>query len=198
MERRSRSIARRAPSSSSAMLPNEQLSHSAGPASLGHIPNSHPIMPHHRQASVGRLPLQELQHSSLHSRPGGDSRTLSPDRRPPMPKTSPYHSSMMTTNKSGSYNGYTHPPPPPLVPPPNSSSISSASTIAMGVSSSHYNGTGQNYPAPPPRAPVSTSTPQMTPVKSGDHHNKPSVQNGNSSRTQQTQVGKEVNVSSCL
>ena len=185
MERRSRSIARRAPST--AMLPNEQLSHSAaGPASLGHIPNSHPIMPHHRQASVGRLPLQELQQSSLHSRPGGDSRTLSPDRRP-MPKTSPYHSSMMTTNKSGSYNGYTQPPPPPLVPPPNSSSISSASTIAMGVSSSHYNGTGQNYPAPPPRAPVSTSTPQMTPVKSGEHHNKPSVQNGhnNSSRTQQ-------------
>lgn len=153
------------------MLPGEH-SHSAGPASLGSsVPP--PLMPHQRQASVGRIPFQELQHSSLHSRPGGDSRTLSPDRRP-MPKTSPYHSSMLASTKSGSYNGYTHPPPPPLVPPPNSSSISSASTIAMG-STNHYNGTSQNYPQPPPRAPVSTSTPQSTPVKPDHHHHKSSV-----------------------
>ena len=186
MERRSRSISRRGPT-----MPNDH-SHSAGPASLGH-PGSHhqPPMLHHRQASAGRLPLQELQHSGLHTRPGGDSRTLSPDRRPLMPKTSPYHSSMMSANKSGSYNGYTHPPPPPLVPPPNSSSVSSASTIAMGVSSSHYNGTGQNYPAPPPRAPVSTSTPQTTPVKSDHHHNKLSINSNGISKSQPTtQVGK--------
>jgi hypothetical protein len=192
MERRSRSTARRGP-----MLPNEHSSHSAGPASLGN-PGPPILMPHHRQASIGRIPLQELQHSGLHARPGGDSRTLSPDRRP-MPKTSPYHSSMMTTNKSGSYNGYTHPPPPPLVPPPNSSSISSASTIAMGVSSSHYNSSGQNYPAPPPRAPVSTSTPQSTPIKVDHHHNKSSINNHNNNNNsrnhqqqpqpQQTQVG---------
>ena len=166
MERRSRSTSRKA-----AMLPGEH-SHSAGPASLGSsVPP--PLMPHQRQASIGRVPFQELQHSSLHARPGGDSRTLSPDRRP-MPKTSPYHSSMLASSKSGSYNGYTHPPPPPLVPPPNSSSISSASTIAMG-STNHYNGTSQNYPQPPPRAPVSTSTPQSTPAKADHHHHKSSV-----------------------
>lgn len=172
MERRSRSTSRRA-----AMLPNEH-SHSAGPASLGNLAPP-PLMPHQRQPSAGRIPLQELQHTGLHNRPGGDSRTLSPDRRP-MPKTSPYHSSML---KSGSYNGYTHPPPPPLVPPPNSSSISSASTIAMG--SSHYNGT--SYPQPPPRAPVSTSTPQSTPIKSD--YNKSILSNSinSSSRSHQQQ-----------
>ena len=57
----------------------------------------------------------------------------------------------------------------------------------MGVSSSHYNSSGQNYPAPPPRAPVSTSTPQSTPIKGGDHHNKSSVHNHNNSRSQQQQ-----------
>jgi hypothetical protein len=104
-----------------------------------------------------------------------------------MPKTSPYHSSLMSANKSGSYNGYTHPPPTPLVPPPNSSSISSASTVAMG---SHYNGVGQNYPAPPPRAPVSTSTPQSTPVKG--EHNKSSMSNSLSTSRQQQQTQQQV------
>lgn len=137
-----------------------------GPMSLPMGMGPPPLMPHghhQRHASLGRLPLQELQHSSLHSRPGGDSRTLSPERKP-MPKTSPYHSSLMamSANKSGSYNGYLQgPPPPPLVPPPNASSISSASTIAMGVSGTQY-----SQPQPPPRAPISTSTPQGTPQKS--------------------------------
>ena len=184
MERRSRSTSRKA-----AMLPGEH-SHSAGPASLGSsVPP--PLMPHQRQASIGRIPFQELQqHSSLHARPGGDSRTLSPDRRP-MPKTSPYHSSMLASSKSGSYNGYTHPPPPPLVPPPNSSSISSASTIAMG-STNHYNGTSQNYPQPPPRAPVSTSTPQSTPAKADHHHHKSSV-GSNSSHINSSHVNSNLN-----
>ena len=79
--------------------------------------------------------------SSLHNRPGGDSRTLSPDRRnssTSFPKTSPHH------NKSGSYNHYTQ---PPLTLP----------GIALGVNGK------TNPPAPlPPRAPVQSSSSLLT------------------------------------
>ena len=75
--------------------------------------------------------------ASLAFRAGGDSRTLSPERKGPFPKTSPHHS----MNKSGSYNVYTQGAPPPIPPPLQHA----ASAITLGA--------GLN-PVPPPRAPV--------------------------------------------
>merc|ERR1711894_166275 len=81
---------------------------------------------------IGRS-FPELPHSLAH-RPGGDSRTLSPERKPPhnygFPKTSPHHS----MSKSGSYNVYTHGQPPPIPPAPHGGLLShAASAIALGV-----------------------------------------------------------------
>ena len=137
MERRSRSTNRRADQSSS------------------------------RHASLGRLPTDPTDaklngyHHSLLNRPGGDSRTLSPDRRnsTSFPKTSPHH------NKAGSYNQYTHPP------------LTLPTSIALGV-----NGTKQ--PAPPPRAPVQSSAlteakkPSSSPPASLQHTSNPQQQVG--------------------
>ena len=104
-----------------------------------------------RHTSIGRS-FPELPHSLAH-RPGGDSRTLSPERKPPhnygFPKTSPHHS----MNKSGSYNVYTHGQPPPIPPPHGLSHAASA--IALGVN-------GTNPVPTPPRAPVSS---QRSPPK---------------------------------
>lgn len=90
---------------------------------------------------------------NLVHRVGGDSRTLSPERKPPhnygFPKTSPHHS----MNKSGSYNVYTHGQPPPI--PPPHGLTHAASAIALGV-----NGTNSN-PVPPPRAPINNQQQQQ-------------------------------------
>ena len=103
-----------------------------------------------RHASLGRDNLGPTQKplafpsSSLHSRPGGDSRTLSPDRRnsngTTFPKTSPHH------NKAGSYNHYTQPP------------LTLPTSIALGINGSTRTINNNNPPAPlPPRVPVSSS-----------------------------------------
>ena len=104
-----------------------------------------------RRVSDKDLPVQRV---------GGDSRTLSPERKPPhnygFPKTSPHHS----MSKSGSYNVYTHGQPPPIPPAPHGGLLShAASAIALGVNGTSVgdprgNNPGQN-PVPPPRAPVS-------------------------------------------
>ena len=100
-----------------------------------------------RHSSIGRSFPEIPTNSSLLHRVGGDSRTLSPERKSyGFPKTSPHHS----MNKSGSYNVYTHGQPPPI--PPPHGLTHAASAIALGV-----NGTSNNPIAPPPRAPVTTS-----------------------------------------
>ena len=97
-----------------------------------------------RHSSIGRSFPEIPTNSSLLHRVGGDSRTLSPERKSyGFPKTSPHHS----MNKSGSYNVYTHGQPPPI--PPPHGLTHAASAIALGV-----NGTSSNPIAPPPRAPV--------------------------------------------
>ena len=63
--------------------------------------------PNTRHSSIGRTNFPPEINQSLLHRVGGDSRTLSPERKPHnygFPKTSPHHS----MNKSGSYNVYTH------------------------------------------------------------------------------------------
>ena len=102
-----------------------------------------------RNSVTGRSFPEIPTNSSLIQRVGGDSRTLSPERKPPhnygFPKTSPHHS----MSKSGSYNVYTHGQPPPIPPAPHGGLSHAASAIALGVN-------GQNNPIqPPPRAPVS-------------------------------------------
>ena len=184
MERRSRSQTRKA--------------NLAGNMELNTIPGQNGLPSSSRHASLGRLPTEisalstntaantlansgtsgfssyhNHHHSSLHNRPGGDSRTLSPDRRNAgagnggrdFPKTSPH------AHKSGSYNQYTHPPPPPLTLPPTTTS----SHVALGINGTTAHTTNNNnhvigkssyqLPPPPPRAPISTSTPQNTPLK---------------------------------
>ena len=104
-----------------------------------------------RHSSIGRSFPEIPTNSSLLHRVGGDSRTLSPERKSyGFPKTSPHHS----MNKSGSYNVYTHGQPPPI--PPPHGLTHAASAIALGV-----NGTSNNPLVPPPRAPV-------TPAKSNN------------------------------
>ena len=100
-----------------------------------------------RHSSTGRSFPEFPTNSSLLHRVGGDSRTLSPERKPHnygFPKTSPHHS----MSKSGSYNVYTHGQPPPI--PPPHGLTHAASAIALGV-----NGTNSN-PVPPPRAPINS------------------------------------------
>ena len=183
MERRSRSQTRKA---NLALSADQQNS----------IPGQNGLASNTRHASLGRLPTElsalstntavntlantgntgfstyhSHHHNNLHNRPGGDSRTLSPDRRNNgsgtggrnFPKTSPH------AHKSGSYNQYTHPPPPPLTLPPSTTS----SHVALGINgtTAHTNNnhvigkSSYQLPAPPPRAPMSTSTPQNTPMK---------------------------------
>ena len=113
-----------------------------------------------RNSTTGRSFPEIPTNSSLLQRVGGDSRTLSPERKPPhnygFPKTSPHHS----MSKSGSYNVYTHGQPPPIPPAPHGGLLShAASAIALGVNGTSVgdprgNNPGQN-PVPPPRAPVS-------------------------------------------
>ena len=198
MERRSRSQTRKA---------NLALSTAADPNS---VPNQNGLSSNGRHASLGRLPTElsalstntaantlansgpsgfssyhHSHHHNLHNRPGGDSRTLSPDRRNngsgtggrDFPKTSPH------AHKSGSYNQYTHPPPPPLTLPPSTTS----SHVALGINgtTAHTNNNNNHVigkssyqlPAPPPRVPMSTSTPQNTPLKLDPRTN--SMVNGN-------------------
>ena len=100
-----------------------------------------------RHASIGRS-FPELPNSLVH-RGGGDSRTLSPERKPHhygFPKTSPHHS----MNKSGSYNVYTQGQPPPIPPPHGLSHAASA--IALGIN-------GTNPVPTPPRAPIPAQRP---------------------------------------
>ena len=185
MERRSRSQTRKA----------ANLAISSADQNSGHIQNG--LSSNGRHASLGRLPTEltalssntaantlansgpsgfssyhHSHHHNLHNRPGGDSRTLSPDRRNngsgpggrDFPKTSPH------AHKSGSYNQYTHPPPPPLTLPPSTTS----SHVALGINGTTAHTNNNNHvigkssyqlPAPPPRVPMSTSTPQNTPLK---------------------------------
>ena len=112
-----------------------------------------------RNSTTGRSFPEIPTNSSLLQRVGGDSRTLSPERKPPhnygFPKTSPHHS----MSKSGSYNVYTHGQPPPIPPAPHGGLLShAASAIALGVNGTSVGdprgNPGQN-PVPPPRAPVS-------------------------------------------
>lgn len=112
-----------------------------------------------RHSSIGRSFPEIPTNSSLLHRVGGDSRTLSPERKSyGFPKTSPHHS----MNKSGSYNVYTHGQPPPIPPPPSHGLSHAASAIALGV-----NGTSNNPIVPPPRAPVTTP-----PSKTSNNNNK--------------------------
>ena len=182
MERRSRSQTRKA-NLAIAADPNPIHSHNGLPlssrhASLGRLPTEISALSTNTAANTianagtpGFSTYHNHHHGNLHSRPGGDSRTLSPDRRNngsgnggrDFPKTSPH------AHKSGSYNQYTHPPPPPLTLPPSTIS----SHVALGINgttvhtnSNHVIGKASyQLPAPPPRAPMSTSTPQNTPMK---------------------------------
>lgn len=102
---------------------------------------------------------------SLTLRPGGDARTLSPDRRSSrhlLPEAAP------AANKAGSYNHYTMRQPP-------------ASLIVNGSgggghphgrpSLPHLSPSGPPPPRPPPASsspPRTTSTPQSTPVRYED------------------------------
>ena len=138
MERRSRSTTRHRNNNGGGG--GEQLTTSANvpPSSLNRDS---------RHSSIGRsFPEIPISNSSLLHRVGGDSRTLSPERKPHygFPKTSPHHS----MNKSGSYNVYTHGQPPPI--PPPHGLTHAASAIALGVN-------GANNPVPPPRAPVANN-----------------------------------------
>lgn len=136
MERRSRSTTRKQHHELSASLTN------------GHS-LSRDMTRHASLASAG--PGGRHFPENLVHRVGGDSRTLSPERKPHnygFPKTSPHHS----MNKSGSYNVYTHGQPPPI--PPPHGLTHAASAIALGV-----NGTNSN-PVPPPRAPINNQQQQ--------------------------------------
>lgn len=129
MERRSRSTTR------------YQTHHNGTELSLtngltnGSVP--HYTKPHRHSGRFKELP------PSVALRPGGDSRTLSPDRRNGRNNDLAY--------KSSSYNQYTMQPPPPrlgLVPPPRPPPVSSSSSSSA--------------------RPQTTSTPQSTPVKYED------------------------------
>jgi hypothetical protein len=108
-----------------------------------------------RHASIGRSFPEIPTNSSLLQRVGGDSRTLSPERKPHygFPKTSPHH----TMNKSGSYNVHTHgqppPIPPPPIPPPSHGLTHAASAMNGGTPPSI-----SNNPVPPPRAPITANS----------------------------------------
>ena len=122
---------------------------------------------------IGRSFPEIPTNSSLLQRVGGDSRTLSPERKPHnygFPKTSPHHS----MSKSGSYNVYTHGQPPPIPPLPPHGLSHAASAIALGV-----NGTGSN-PVPPPRAPINGGQ--------GGHSRNNSSNNVNKQQQPQQQV----------
>ena len=121
-----------------------------------------------RHTSLGRDNLGPTQKplafpsSSLHSRPGGDSRTLSPDRRnsngTTFPKTSPHH------NKAGSYNHYTQPP------------LTLPTSIALGINGSTRTINNNNPPAPlPPRVPVSSSANSL--LKEARENNNNNIKN---------------------
>ena len=121
----------------------------------------------HRNTSIGRSFPEIPTNSSLLHRVGGDSRTLSPERKHyGFPKTSPHHS----MNKSGSYNVYTQGAPPPI-PPPLGHAASS-----MGLS----NGTTPNNPVPPPRAPVTSTASAASQIRSKNmvSNGAPPVTNG--------------------
>lgn len=124
-----------------------------------------------RNSATGRSFPEIPTNSSLLQRVGGDSRTLSPERKPPhnysFPKTSPHHS----MSKSGSYNVYTHGQPPPIPPAPHGGLSHAASAIALGV-----NGASGSNPVPPPRAPVS---------------NPPNNQNNKNNNSNNTKQGGE-------
>ena len=120
-----------------------------------------------RNTNMGRSFPEIPINSSLINRMGGDSRTLSPERKHyGFPKTSPHHS----MNKSGSYNVYTQGAPPPI-PPPSLNHASSTIGLINGNGGHAPNGN----PVPPPRAPVSSSSGttqiQMRPKNSSASNN---------------------------
>ena len=194
MERRSRSQTRKAnlsiPAEPNPIPGQNGLPSNGRHASLGRLPTEISALSNNTAANTlanaGFASYHSHHHSNLHNRPGGDARTLSPDRRNngsgsggrDFPKTSPH------AHKSGSYNQYTHPPPPPLTLPPSTSS----SHVALGINgTTAHSGNNNNHvigkssyhlPAPPPRIPMSTSTPQNTPIKLDQRATASNIMNG--------------------
>ena len=168
MERRSRSTTRNRPSGT----------HNGELSSHSHQ-NSVNLSRDARHTSIGRSFPEIPTNSSLLQRVGGDSRTLSPERKSHnygFPKTSPHHS----MSKSGSYNVYTHGQPPPIPPPPQGAPHGghnlnhSASAIVLGV-----NGTTSN-PVPPPRAPVNSNIPSNLSSSQPPQHSRNNSNNNSS------------------